>query len=151
MQIEKEIARETLPTFLKITHDTTDKIVQIRERLKTARSLQKSYVDIRCKPFEFQIGYWVILKVYPLKGVIKFEKQGKLVAYKFKLPQELSNVHDVFHVANLKKCVLDDTLIIPIDEIQVNNKLNFAKRPIEIMDRELKRLKKIRIPIVKVR
>ena len=73
------------------------------------------------------------------------------VAYKLKLPQELQNVHDTFHVSNLKKCLTDATLIIPLEEIQVNEKLNFVDEPVEIMDREIKRLKQSRIPIVKVR
>ena len=73
------------------------------------------------------------------------------VAYKLKLPQELQNVHDTFHVSNLKKCLTDATLIIPLEEIQVNEKLNFVEEPVEIMDREIKRLKQSRIPIVKVR
>ena len=108
-----------------------------------------------------------MLKVSPWKGVIRFGKQGKLnpryigpfeilarigsVTYQLKLPQELSNVHDVFHVSNLKICLSDDTLVVPLDEIQVNTKLNFVEEPVEIMDREVKRLKQSRIPIVKVR
>ncbi|KAL4567102.1 hypothetical protein LXL04_022676 [Taraxacum kok-saghyz] len=73
------------------------------------------------------------------------------VAYKLKLPQELQNVHDTFHVSNLTKCLTDTTLIVPLEEIQVNEKLNFVEEPVEIMDREVKRLKQSRIPIVKVR
>ena len=73
------------------------------------------------------------------------------MAYKLKLPQELQNVHDTFHVSNLKKCLTDATLNIPLEEIQVNEKLNFVEEPVEIMDREVKRLKQSRIPIVKVR
>lgn len=98
--------------------------------------------------------------------MVRFGKRGKLnpcyigpfeilarigpVAYKLKLPQELQNVHDTFHVSNLKKCLTDETLIIPFEEIQVNEKLNFVEEPVEIMDREIKRLKQCRIPIVKV-
>ena len=108
-----------------------------------------------------------MLKVSPWKGVIRFGKRGKLnpqyiepfeilarigsVAYQLKLPQELSNVHDVFHVSNLKICLSDDTLVVPLDEIQVNTKLNSEEEPVEIMDREVKRLKQSRIPIVIVR
>ena len=108
-----------------------------------------------------------MLKVSPWKGVIRFGKRGKLnpryigpfeilarigsVAYQLKLPQELSNVHNVFHVSNLKTCLSDDTLVVPHDEIQVNTKLNFVEEHVEIMDREVKRLKESRIPIVKVR
>ena len=71
------------------------------------------------------------------------------VTYKLKLPQELQNVHDTFRVSNLKKCLTDATLLIPLEEIQVNEKLNFVEEP--VMDREVKRLKQSRIPIVKVR
>ncbi|GKE55916.1 hypothetical protein Tco_1495101 [Tanacetum coccineum] len=108
-----------------------------------------------------------MLKVTPWKGVMRFGKRGKLnpryirpvriierigpVAYHLDLPQELSQVHNVFHIYNLKKCLSDDTLIIPLEEIQLNDKLNFVKEPVEIMDREVKKLKRSRIPIIKVR
>ena len=73
------------------------------------------------------------------------------MAYKLRLPQELQNVHDTFHVSNLKKCLSDESLVIPLEEIQVNPNLNFVEEPVEIMDREIKKLKQSRIPIVKVR
>ncbi|GJY30363.1 hypothetical protein Tco_0413858 [Tanacetum coccineum] len=98
-----------------------------------------SYADVRRKPLEFQVGDKVMLKVSPWKGVICFGKRGNL-----------SKVHSTFHVLNLKKCVVDDPLAIPLDEIQIDDKLHFIKEPIEIMDREVKRLKQSRIPIVKV-
>ena len=123
--------------------------------MKTARDRQKSYADKRRKPLEFQVGNLVLLKVSHWKGMVRFGKRGKLnpryigpfeilarigpVAYKLKLPQELQNVHDTFHVSNLKKCLTDATLIIPMEEIQVNEKLNFVEEPVEIMDREIKR------------
>ncbi|GKE83864.1 putative reverse transcriptase domain-containing protein, partial [Tanacetum coccineum] len=109
----------------------------------------------------------VMLKVAPWKGVMRFGKRGKLnpryigpfriierigpVAYRLELPQELSRVHNVFHVCNLKKCLTDDTLVIPLEEIQLYDKLNFVEEPVEIMDREVKQLKRSRIPIIKVR
>ncbi|KAL4571035.1 hypothetical protein LXL04_017785 [Taraxacum kok-saghyz] len=108
-----------------------------------------------------------IESVSPWKGTTHFGKRRKLnpryigpfeilagigpVTYKLKLPQELQNIHDTFHVSNLKKCWTDTTLIIPLEEIQVNEKLNFVEEPVEIMDREIERLKQSRIPIVKVR
>ncbi|GKA80410.1 putative reverse transcriptase domain-containing protein [Tanacetum coccineum] len=124
----------------KIIHETTEKIVQIRQRLQAARDRQRSYANVRGKPLEFQIGNHVMLKVSP----------GK-VAYKLELPEKHSNVHNTFHVSNLKKCLSDESLIIPMKELQLNDKLNFVEEPVEIMDHEVKQLKQSRIPIVKVR
>ncbi|GKG38800.1 hypothetical protein Tco_0460512, partial [Tanacetum coccineum] len=73
------------------------------------------------------------------------------VAYRLELPEKLSRVHSTFNVSKLKKCMADEPLAIPLDEIQVDDKLSFIKEPVEIMDREVKRLKQSRIPIVKVR
>ncbi|GJY05246.1 putative reverse transcriptase domain-containing protein [Tanacetum coccineum] len=117
-----------------IIHETTKKIVQIRQRLQA-------------------------------KGVIRFRKRGKLnpqyigpfkilkrvglVAYILELPEELSNVHSTFHVSNLKKCLSDESLVIPIKELRLDDKLNFVEEPIEIIDREVRQLKQSRIPIVK--
>ncbi|GKE24830.1 hypothetical protein Tco_1436342 [Tanacetum coccineum] len=107
-----------------------------------------------------------MLKVSPWKGVIRFGKRGKLnpryigpfkiiakirtVAYRLELPKRLSKVHSMFHVSKLKKCMADKPLVIPLDEIQVDDKLHFIEEPIEIMDREVKRLNQSHIPIVKV-
>ena len=150
-----------------VIRETTEKIFQIREWMKTARSRQKSYADRRRKPLEFQAGDHVLLKVSPWKGMVRFGKRGKLnpryigpfeilarigpVAYKLQLPQELQGIHDTFHVSNLKKCLSDEPLVVPLEEIQVNPTLHFGEEPVEIMDREVKRLKQSRIPIVKVR
>ncbi|GJS99268.1 hypothetical protein Tco_0820438 [Tanacetum coccineum] len=145
----------------------TEKIVQIKNRLLTACSRQKSYTDVRRKPMEFSVGDMVMLKVSPWKGVICFGKRGKLspwyvgpfkiidrvgsVAYKLELPDELRGIHNTFHVSNLKKCLADENLIIPLEEIQLDDKLHFIEEPVEIMDHEVKQLKQSRIPIVKVR
>nr|GEZ47300.1 reverse transcriptase domain-containing protein [Tanacetum cinerariifolium] len=133
-----------------IIHETTEKIVQIRQRLQAARDQKRRYANIRRKPLEFQVGDRVMLKVSPRKGIIRFRKQGKLnpryigsfkifkrigpVAYKLMLPEELSNIHSTFHVSNLKKCLSNESLIIPIKELRLNDKLNFVEEPVEIMD-----------------
>ena len=152
-----------------IVHETTEKIVQIRNRLAAARDRQKSYADKRKRPLEFKVGDKVLLKVSPWKGVIRFGKRGKLnpryvgpffitnrighLAYQLDLPKELSSVHNVFHVSNLKKCLAEAEkgLVVPLEEIQINENLKFVEEPVEIMDREEKQLKQSRIPIVKVR
>ncbi|GJZ22943.1 hypothetical protein Tco_0559982 [Tanacetum coccineum] len=150
-----------------IIHETTEKILKIKSRIQAARDRQKSYANIRRKPMVFQVGDKVMLKVSPWKGVVRFGKRGKLnpryvgpfkviervgtVAYKLELPQQLSRVHNTFHVSNLKKCLFDESLIIPLEELRVDDKLHFVEEPVEVMDREIKQLKRSRIPIIKVR
>ncbi|GJT45375.1 hypothetical protein Tco_0954090 [Tanacetum coccineum] len=111
-----------------IIHETTEKIVQIRQHLQAARDRQRSYTNVRRKPLEFQVGDRVMLEVSPL-------------AYKLELPEELSNIHNTFHISNLKKCLSDESLIIPMKELQLNDKLNFVEEPVEIIDRKIKQLK----------
>nr|GEV93234.1 putative reverse transcriptase domain-containing protein [Tanacetum cinerariifolium] len=151
----------------KIMQETTNKISQIKDRLKAARDRRKRYSEKRRKPLEFSVSDHVLLKVSPWKGVVCFRKKGKLeprfvrpfeiierigqVAYRLRLPQELSSVHDTFHISNLKKCLADPTLHVPLETIQVDARLNFVEEPMEILEREIKKLKRIRIPIVNVR
>ncbi|GJS05793.1 putative reverse transcriptase domain-containing protein [Tanacetum coccineum] len=134
-----------------IVHETTEKIIQIKKRIQAARDRQKSYADRRRKPLEFEVGDKFMLKVSPWKGVIRFGKRGKLnpryigpfkilakvgmVAYRLELPEQLSRVHSTFHVSNLKKCFSNEPLAILLDEIQIDNKLDFIEEPVEIMDR----------------
>ncbi|GJR32115.1 reverse transcriptase domain-containing protein [Tanacetum coccineum] len=150
-----------------LVQETTKKISQIKDRLKAARDRQKSYVDKSTKPLDFSVGDNVLLKVSPWKGVVRFGKKGKLaprfvgpfkiikkvgpMAYRLDLPKELNGVHDMFHVSNLKKCLADPTLQVPLDEIRVDDKLNFVEEPVENLEREFKKLKRSRIAIVKVR
>ncbi|GKA16512.1 putative reverse transcriptase domain-containing protein [Tanacetum coccineum] len=109
------------------------------------------------KPIDFQVGDRVMLKVSPWKGLVRFGKRGKLnpryvgpfkvlkkvgsVAYKFELPQELSMIHNTFHTSNLKKCYTDKPLAVLLEGLHVDDKLCFVEEPVEIMDREVKRLK----------
>ncbi|GJV76956.1 putative reverse transcriptase domain-containing protein [Tanacetum coccineum] len=150
-----------------LIQETTEKIIQIKQRIQAARDRQKSYADLKRKPMEFQVGDKVMLKVSPWKGVVRFGKRGKLnpqyvgpfkvlekigsVAYKLELPQELSRVQNTFHVSNLKKCYFDEPLAVPLEGLHIDDKLQFVEKPVEIMEREIRRLKQSRIPLVKVR
>ncbi|GKD22055.1 putative reverse transcriptase domain-containing protein [Tanacetum coccineum] len=122
----------------KLIRDRTEKIVQIKKCLLTARSRQKSCRDKRLKPLEFEVGDMILARV-------------GLVAYTLELPEELKGIHSTFHVSNLKKCLAEGDIVVPMKEIQLDDKLHLIKEPLEIVDREVKRLKQSRIPIVKVR
>ncbi|GJR11755.1 putative reverse transcriptase domain-containing protein [Tanacetum coccineum] len=144
------------------TNSQSERTIQTLEDMLRACVLDfgKSWIDI-------YLGDKVMLKVSPWKGVVRFGKRGKLnpryvgpskaiervrtVAYKLELPHQLSRVHNTFHVSNLKKCLSDESLVIPLEELRVDDRLHFVEEPIEVMDREIKQLKKSRIPIIKVR
>ncbi|GJS27226.1 putative reverse transcriptase domain-containing protein [Tanacetum coccineum] len=150
-----------------LVQEMTDKVVVIKERLQAARDRQKSYADNRRKPLEFEVRDRVMLKVSPWKGVVRFGKKSKLapryvgpfeileriglVAYRLRLPEELSGVHDTFHVSNRKKCLADASLHVPLNEIKVDKTLCFIEEPVEIVGREIKNLKRSKIPLVKIR
>ncbi|GJZ44530.1 hypothetical protein Tco_0591785 [Tanacetum coccineum] len=118
--------------------------------MQAAHDRQKSYADLKHKPMEFYVGDRVMLKASPWKGVVCFGKQGKLnpryvgpfkvlekvrsISYKLELPQELSRVHNTFHVPNLKKCYSDEPLAVPLEGLHVDDKLRFMEEPVEIMD-----------------
>ncbi|GJS41929.1 putative reverse transcriptase domain-containing protein [Tanacetum coccineum] len=114
-----------------IIHETTEKIAQIKSRIQAARDRQKSYANIRRKPMIFQVGDKVMLKVSPWKGVVYFGKRGKLN------PRY--------------KCLFDESLVIPLEELRVDDKLHFVEGPVEVIECEIKQLKRSNIPIIKVR
>ncbi|GKA37601.1 putative reverse transcriptase domain-containing protein [Tanacetum coccineum] len=148
-----------------LIRETTEKIVQIKNRLLTIRSRQKNYADRRTKSLEFEVGDMALLKVSPWKGAMHFGKRGKLspcyigpfrilarvgpVAYTLDLPEELKGIHSTFHVSNLKKCLAEGDIVVSMDEIQLDDKLHMIEEPVEVVDKEVKRLKQSRIPIVK--
>ncbi|GJX77495.1 putative reverse transcriptase domain-containing protein [Tanacetum coccineum] len=150
-----------------LVQETTNKVILIKEKLKPARDCQKRYVGNMRKHLEFKVGARVLLKVLPWKGVIHFEKKGKLasryvgpikilerigpVAYRLRLLEELSSVHDIFHVSNLKKCLADANLHVTLNEIKIDKTLRFVKEPVDIMDREIRSLKRSKISLVRVR
>nr|GEW86937.1 reverse transcriptase domain-containing protein [Tanacetum cinerariifolium] len=153
VRVRLEIANSCAKADLR----TKEKIVQIKNRLLAARSRQKSYADVRHKLMEFNVGDLLMLKVSPWKDVIRFGKRGKLslryvgpfkvidrigpVEYKLELPDELRGIHNTFYVSNLKKCLADENLVIPLEEIHLDEKLHFIDESVEIMDREVKHLK----------
>nr|GEV40297.1 putative reverse transcriptase domain-containing protein [Tanacetum cinerariifolium] len=134
--------RESSLTGLELVQETTDKVVLVKEKPKTKRYHQKSYVDYGRKLLEFEVGDRVLLKMTPWKGVVHFGKKGKLapryvglfvileriglVAYRLRLPEELNNVHDTFHVSNLKKCLADANLHVPLEEIKIEKNPSFC-------------------------
>nr|GFA39030.1 putative reverse transcriptase domain-containing protein [Tanacetum cinerariifolium] len=158
---------ESQLTGLELIQETTEKIVLIKQRMQAAQDRQKNYADRKQKPMEFEIRDMVMLKVSPWKGVVRFGKRGKLnlryvrhfkvlakvgkVAYKLELPQELSRVHHTFHVSNLKKCYFDEPLFMPLEGVHIDDTLQFVEEPVEILEWEIKRLKRSQIPLVKVR
>ncbi|GJW34948.1 putative reverse transcriptase domain-containing protein [Tanacetum coccineum] len=142
-----------------IVQETTKKVIKIKQRMQATSDRQKSYADLKRKPMEFQVGYKVMLKVSPWKGVVRFAKRGKLnpryvrpfkvlekvgsVAYKLELPQELSRVHNTFHVSNLKKCYSDDPLVVRLDGTShVDDNFILLKKPLDMYgSRSQKRLR----------
>ncbi|GJY82501.1 hypothetical protein Tco_0495877 [Tanacetum coccineum] len=126
-----------------LIQETTEKIALIKQRMQAAQDPQKSYADRKRKPMEF-LKYW--RQSYAQGLTLERSRTVRL-----ELPQELSRVHHTFHVSNLKKCYADEPLVMPLEGIHVDDKLQFVEEPVEIMEREIKRLKRSRIPLVKVR
>ncbi|KAD7480443.1 hypothetical protein E3N88_03579 [Mikania micrantha] len=150
----------------KVVKVTNERIDQIRAHLKAAQDRQKSYDDKRRRPIEFQVGDFVLLKVSPWKGVIRFRKRGKLsprfigpfniiarigeVAYRLELPDELSGIHNTFHVSYLRKCLADESAYVPLEDLEIDDKLNYVEKPVAILDRKVKQLRNKSLNQVKV-
>ncbi|KAJ9552566.1 hypothetical protein OSB04_016611 [Centaurea solstitialis] len=163
--VEPQFVRRVLGST-DVVQQTTEHIQRIRERLRTAQSRQKSYADKRRSDLEFQVGDRVLLKVSPWKGVIWFRKRGKLgpryigpftvlarvgkVAYRLELPEVLGQIHDTFHVHQLRKCLADETAHVPLDDIQIDESLNYVEKLVAVLDRKVKHLRNKEIGIVKV-
>ncbi|KAL0546138.1 hypothetical protein IC582_016044 [Cucumis melo] len=149
-----------------LVQSTNEAIQKIRSRMHTAQSRQKSYADVRRKDLEFEIGDKVFLKVAPMKGVLRFERRGKLsprfvgpfeilerigpVAYRLALPPSLSTVHDVFHVSMLRKYVSDPSHVVDYEPLEIDENLSYVEQPVEVLAREVKTLRNKQIPLVKV-
>ncbi|KAL0549215.1 hypothetical protein IC582_013696 [Cucumis melo] len=149
-----------------LVQSTNEAIQKIRSRMHTAQSRQKSYADGRRKDLEFEVGDKVFLKVAPMRGVLRFERRGKLsprfvgpfeilerigpVAYRLALPPSLSTVHDVFHVSMLRKYVPDPSHVVDYEPLEIDENLSYAEQPVEVLAREVKTLRNKEIPLVKV-
>nr|GFA81883.1 putative reverse transcriptase domain-containing protein [Tanacetum cinerariifolium] len=126
--------RDAQLTSPEIIHETTEKTIQIKSRIQAPHDRQKSYVDLKHKPLDFQVGDTVMLKVSPWKGVVCFGKRGKL---------------NPRYIGPFKKCLSDESLVISLDGLRIYDKIHFIEEPVEIIDRKIKQLKRSRIPIIK--
>ncbi|TYK22329.1 pol protein [Cucumis melo var. makuwa] len=151
------------PEFVQSTNEAIQKI---RSRMHTAQSRQKSYADVRRKDLEFEVGDKVFLKVATMRGVLRFERRGKLsprfvglfeilerigpVAYRLALPPSLWTVHDVFHVFMLRKYVPDPSHVVDYEPLEIDENLSYTEQPVEVLVREVKTLRNKEIPLVKV-
>ncbi|GJT83082.1 putative reverse transcriptase domain-containing protein [Tanacetum coccineum] len=140
--LEDMLLGEAQLTGPEMIQETTEKIVLIKQRIQASQDRQKSYADLKRKPMEFEVGERVMLKVSPCKEVVRFGKRGKLN------PRYVGPFKVLAKVG--KKCYADEPLVMPLKGIHVNEKLQFVKDLVEIMEQEIKRLKRSRIPLVKV-
>ncbi|XP_019105544.1 uncharacterized protein LOC109135256 [Beta vulgaris subsp. vulgaris] len=143
-----------------------ENVRKIREKMKEAQDRQKKYADLRRRKLEFEEGDRVFLKVSPTKGVKRFGMRGKLspkfirpyeilrrvgeVAYELALSVELSKVHNVFHVSQLRKYVHDPSHILTYEPLRIDESLSYEERPVRILDKREQVLRNQVIPLVKV-
>ncbi|XP_059306399.1 uncharacterized protein LOC132057817 [Lycium ferocissimum] len=147
-------------------HEEIEKVNLITQRLKTAQSRQKSYTDMRHRELEFSVSDKVFLKVSPMNGVMRFGKKGKLslrfigpyeivrkigtVAYKLKLSSDMAMVHPVFHVSMLRLYKPDPSHVLNHEEIEINEGLTYEEKPVQNLDRQVRRLRPKDVASVKV-
>ncbi|GJX39560.1 reverse transcriptase domain-containing protein [Tanacetum coccineum] len=162
--LKEVVSRHGVPVSIIFDHDdrfTSQFWQSLQQALVVSARITYNALEL-----EFQVRDRVMLKVSPWKGVIHFGKWGKLnpryigpfkilakvgtVAYRLELPNQLSRIHSTFQVSNLNKCLSDEPLAIPLNEIHIDDKLNFIEEPVEIMDCKVKHLKQSHIPIIKV-
>ena len=149
-----------------LIRETTERVQTIRQRIQQAQDRTKSYHDRRRTPLEFQVGDYVLLKVSPMRGVFRFGRRGKLtpryvgpyqiirrvgaVAYELELPSSMSTIHPVFHVSMLRKHLADPRITVEPDSVELNPDVTYVDRTIQILDRDVRRLRTRTVPMVKV-
>ncbi|GKB56272.1 hypothetical protein Tco_0912458, partial [Tanacetum coccineum] len=157
-------SRELASTYVDLA--TTKKIETIRERIKEAQDRWKSYSNKRRRPVEFNVGDFIMLKVSPWKGVMRFKNKGKLsprfigpfkilkrvgeVAYTLELPKEMRGIHNTFYVSYLRKCLSDESSVITLEEVEISPKLTYQEEPVAILGRKSIQLHNKEILLVKV-
>ena len=154
----------TGPALIK---EAEDRVAEIREKLKAAQSRKKSYADKRRRELCFEVGDFVYLKVSPIRGTRRFQVQGKLapwyigsyqvvkrvgaVAYRIQLPEEMSDIHPVFHVSQLRKCLrVPEEEIVPVETIDLQKDLRYQEVPVKILDTVTKRTRNSEVRICRV-
>ena len=149
-----------------VIKDAEEQVAKIRENLKAAQSRQKSYADTRRRPLSFEVGDYVYLKVSPLRGTRRFQVRGKLapryigpypiigkvgaVAYRLELPEEMSDVHNVFHVSQLKKCLRVPREQVPVEILDLQQDLQYQEIPFKIIDTAVKSTRRSQIKYCRV-
>ena len=151
---------------LELIRETAEKVPLIQAKPKTAFSRQQSYADPKRRDVQFDIGDHVFLKISPMKGVMRFGKKEKLtpryigsfevlnrisnVSYRLALPPNLNHVHSVFHISMLKKYIPDPSHVLPTQEVTVEENSSYEEEPIAIVDRQIRKLRRREIIMLKI-